>query len=199
MGIDHAVEYADALGALISDERVMAATITAPSPGLEPDEQPESGSGREPEYTWWSVVLGVFSALANLMPSPDWLEWVFQGRAAKGAPDSIAARLRRELKDSKMHLLLAVTDRWAYFFDVLDTPSWVYSSPELREPPEKRLRYRCRLERREIRTATAGWYRLNPGRLTVRFVDGSWAAFGLLMFMGRSRAKKLAKALRGQP
>ena len=216
MGIDHAVEYADALAAFLPGERVLAATVTSTAGGVGPGQPPATGdqpraTGRPPraprrggrpsgdhEYTWWSVALGVLTAPANLMPSPDWLERLVRGRAASGYATSIAAQVYHAT-DSELHVLLAVTEGSVHLFELLDTPAWVYSSPEGRKPPRQRIAPMIRLDRKEIRTATAGWCRLSPGRLVVHFMDDSWVAFSQLMLMGRVRAKKIADLLQAAP
>lgn len=205
VSIDHAIEYAETLAVFLPDEQVLAATVTCLAPGITPG--PPPSPPKEPkkdEFRWWTIPLFLLILIEYTPSSPDWLYWLTFGRAAKGDPHSIAARVYWKLtsipfekseKSATHEQLVVVTRRWVYFFDVLDTPGWFFTFPEFREPPEKRLKPRYRLDRLEIRTATAGRYRLNPGRLVLHFVDGSWVAFASMTYMGRARAKRVAQAL----
>jgi hypothetical protein len=200
MGIDYGEEFAGALAALAPGETVRAATATTLSEGVAPPEPPQPQPDGADEVTAGSAVAAATLAVLDPIPpgSFTWpitaLFWVLWGRAAAGGATSLAARLRHACP-WRHGLLLVVTDQRLRIFQVLDDRTFSYRPEDPRPAPEERLRPVWDAPRDAVASARVGWYRLNWCRLVIRFVDGSWTAFGDVVDMGRQRARRIAAAL----
>ncbi|GIJ49468.1 hypothetical protein Val02_63540 [Virgisporangium aliadipatigenens] len=185
--------YAEALAELAPGQRVLAAVVTHAAPGVGPLPPPERDLTRTPG----TVAAGVAGAiLSPNLPGGERLVRLLLGRAAGGAPDSLAARCRQACEGTS-DLLLVVTDARLLLFEPLDGGHFVDRADQHDKPASARLRPLWETPVSTVRSARVGRYRLNWSRLTVGFGDGSWVAFASLLYMGRGKARRIAAALCG--
>ncbi|MFI5835149.1 hypothetical protein ACIA5A_15895 [Micromonospora sp. NPDC051300] len=192
--------YREAIDRLIEPgERVLAQAKADVGGGLTPPPPPEpapaAGPGRR---TVGSVLLNVLLPLATWERGDRLVDLVGWGIAGRGAPGSAASRLHRAISPSGPDVqvrdtLLAVTDRRLLVCRTGGVKLLGGRDAEERALAETEVVWA--VGRAEVASARVGWHRLNPKRLRLTFVDGSWLAFTVPIAESGAPLRAVAAAL----
>ncbi|KOX14947.1 MULTISPECIES: hypothetical protein [Micromonospora] len=148
---------------------------------------------------------GVSGALLNLLsplisfPAGDRLvDRIAYGIAGRGAPGSSASTLQHSRRPVPPAItveatILAVTDQRLLVCASGPLKLWSSSADDERAVAETRIVWST--PRAAIAGARVGWHRLNPKRLRIDFVDGSWLAFTVPIAEPGKPLREIAAAL----
>ncbi|MEU5903862.1 hypothetical protein [Micromonospora sp. NPDC047527] len=151
---------------------------------------------------------GVSGALLNLLspifsfPAGDRIvDRLAYGIAGRGAPGSSASTLqyaRRPVPPATTieDTILAVTDRRMLVCASGPLKLWSNRADDERAAAETRIVWST--PRAAVADARVGWHRLNPKRLRIEFVDGSWLAFTVPIAEPGKPLRDIASALTGR-
>ncbi|WP_410810326.1 hypothetical protein [Micromonospora sp. 067-2] len=197
------ISYRERLAQLVEPgEQVLAVAKTEIAQGVLPSDPPQqeqavaTGTGGVS-----GVLLNLLSPLVSFPAGDRIVDRLTHGVAGRGAPGSAASTLQHARRPvppatTLTDTILAVTDQRLLVCASGPVKLWSSQADDARALADTRVVWST--PRATVADARVGWHRLNPKRLRIEFVDGSWLAFTVPIAEPGTPLREIASALSGR-